>query len=74
MVLFEKVGGGRWVMSKGNLYLLVEGFSFVIESVVHGERSRGRLMDMLMGGLGVRIKGFLYKSHEKNHVFGCGGV
>jgi hypothetical protein len=68
------VGGGRWVASEGDLYLLVEGFAFVVELVVHGARSKGRIMDMLTGGVGVRIKGCFYESHEKNLVFGCGSV
>jgi hypothetical protein len=61
-------------MSKGDLYLLVEGFAIVIEPGVHGEISMGRVMDMLTGRVGVRIKGFLHESHGKNLIFGCGGV
>jgi hypothetical protein len=56
------------------LYLLVEGFAFIVEPTVHGARSRGRLMDMLTGGVGVRIKGCAMRVHGKNLVFGCGGV
>jgi hypothetical protein len=73
MICFAEVGGGRWVVSEGDPYLLVEGFAFVVEPMIHRERSRGRLMDMLMSGVGVRIKGCLHESHGKNIVFGCGG-
>jgi hypothetical protein len=50
-------------VSECNSYMLVEGFTFVVEPTVHGARSRGRLMDTLMYGVGVRIKGCLYDSH-----------
>jgi hypothetical protein len=44
-------------VSEGDPYLLVEGFAFVIEVAVHGARSRGRLMDMLTSGVGVKNQG-----------------
>jgi hypothetical protein len=61
-------------VSEDYLYLLVAGFVIVIEPAVHGERSRDRLMDMLTGGVGVRIKGYFHESRRKNLVFGYGGV
>jgi len=60
-------------MSKGGVYLLVEGFAFIVEPMDHGASFGGRLMDMLTGGVGVRIKGCLHESHGKNLVFGFGG-
>jgi len=74
MVCFAEVGRRRWVVSECDPYLLVEGFASVIEPTIRGERSRGRLMDMLTCGVGVRIKGCLYEICGKNLVFGCGGV
>jgi hypothetical protein len=49
-ICFTEVGGGRWVMSEGESYLLVERFAFIIKLVVHGARAKGRLMGMLSGG------------------------
>jgi hypothetical protein len=61
-------------VNEGDPYLLVEGLAFVVELVVHGARSRGRLINMLTSGVGVRTKGCLHESRGKNIVFGCGGV
>jgi hypothetical protein len=74
MVCFAEVRGRGWVICEGETELLMERFAFIIEPMVHGARTRGRLMGILTGRVGVGIKGCLYEDRGKNLVFGYGGV
>jgi hypothetical protein len=74
MVCVAEEREGRWVVCVGEMELLVDGFVFIVEPIVHGAGARSRLMGVSTGRVGVGIKGCLHKDCGKYLVFGCGCV
>lgn len=50
----------------------MEGFAFLIKTTIHGVGSRGGLTNVLMGGVGVGIEGYLLKGPREYLVLGYG--
>jgi hypothetical protein len=54
--------------------LLMDGFAFIVELLVHGVGAKGGLMGVLMCRVRVGIKGCVHKNCGKYLIFGCGCV
>jgi hypothetical protein len=61
-------------MCEGEMELLVDGFTFIVEPMVHGVGARGRLMGVLTNKMGVGIKGCHHEDCGKYLIIGRGCV